>query len=167
MALKVVQWATGGLGVAAIRGIAEHPDLELAGCWVHSAAKAGRDAGEIAGIGKLGVTATNSIDDILALDADAVIYAPLAADPDEVAALLRSGKNVITPVGWVYPSERTAALGGPGKPGDTTTSLAIPALAEATATMAVPSPEATASPPAPSVPAAASTTAPSGPCRSG
>ena len=68
MALKVVQWATGGLGVAAIRGIAEHPDLELAGCWVHSAAKAGRDAGEIAGIGKLGVTATNSIDDILALD---------------------------------------------------------------------------------------------------
>ena len=109
MALKVVQWATGGLGVAAIRGIAEHPDLELAGCWVHSAAKAGRDAGEIAGIGKLGVTATNSIDDILALDADAVIYAPLAADPDEVAALLRSGKNVITPVGWVYPSERTAA----------------------------------------------------------
>lgn len=109
MALKVVQWATGGLGVAAIKGIVEHPDLELAGCWVHSEAKAGRDAGEIAGIGPLGVLATNSLDDIVALAADAVIYAPLIADPDEVAALLRSGKNVITPVGWLYPSERIGA----------------------------------------------------------
>lgn len=109
MTLKVVQWATGGLGVAAIRGMAEHPDLELVGCWVHSQAKAGLDAGEIAGIGPVGVIATNSIDDILALDADAVVYAPLIADPDEVAALLRSGKNVVTPVGWVYPGERSAA----------------------------------------------------------
>ena len=57
----------------------------------------------------LGVTATNSIDEILALDADAVIYSPLMANPDEVAALLRSGKNVVTPVGWFYPSERSAA----------------------------------------------------------
>ena len=31
------------------------------------------------------------------------------ANPDEVAALLRSGKNVVTPVGWLYPSERSAA----------------------------------------------------------
>ena len=109
MTLRVVQWATGGLGVAAIKAIAEHPDLELAGCWVHSPSKAGRDAGDIAGIGPLGVIATNSVDDILALDADAVIYAPLTADTAEVTALLRSGKNVVTPVGWVYPSERSAA----------------------------------------------------------
>ena len=38
-----------------------------------------------------------------------MIYAPLMANPDEVAALLRSGKNVVTPVGWLYPSERSAA----------------------------------------------------------
>jgi 2,4-diaminopentanoate dehydrogenase len=109
MTLRVVQWATGGVGVAAIRGVVEHPDLELVGCWVHSAAKAGRDAGELAGLAPLGVTATGSIDEILALDADAVIYTPLMADADEVAALLRSGKNVITPVGWLYPSERSGA----------------------------------------------------------
>jgi hypothetical protein len=30
-------------------------------------------------------------------------------NPDEVAALLRSGKNVVTPVGWLYPSERSGA----------------------------------------------------------
>ena len=109
MSLRVVQWATGGVGVAAIKGVLEHPDLELVGCWVHSPAKVGRDVGELIGGPPLGVTATNSLDDIVALDADAVIYAPLLPNPDEVAALLRSGKNVITPVGWLYPSERSAA----------------------------------------------------------
>lgn len=109
MALKVVQWATGGVGAAAINGILEHPDLELVGCWVHSADKNGRDVGELIEAAPLGVIATNRVEDILALEADAVIYAPLMADPDAVAALLRSGKNVITPVGWLYPSERQAA----------------------------------------------------------
>ncbi len=118
MALRVVQWATGSVGVAAINGVLEHPDLELAGCWVHSEQKAGKDVGELVGTGPLGVTATNSVDEILALDADAVIYAPLLPNPDEVAALLRSGKNVVTPVGWFYPGEkegaplRTAAVDG-------------------------------------------------------
>ena len=109
MALRVVQWATGGVGVAAIRGVLEHPDLELVGCWVHSEAKSGKDVGEIVGLPPLGVTATNSVDEILGLDADAVVYSPLMANPDEVAALLRSGKNVVTPVGWLYPSERSGA----------------------------------------------------------
>lgn len=109
MALRVVQWATGGVGVAAIKGVLEHPQLELVGCWVHSAAKAGRDVGEIAGTGPLGIAATDSIEEILALDADAVIYTPLIANTDEVVALLRSGKNVVTPVGWLYPSQRSAA----------------------------------------------------------
>lgn len=109
MALRVVQWATGGVGVAAIKGILDHPDLELAGAWVHSAAKNGRDIGDIIGIGPLGVAATNRREDILELDADAVIYAPLLPDPDEVAALLRSGKNVVTPVGWLYPSAKQGA----------------------------------------------------------
>ncbi|RAV13931.1 dihydrodipicolinate reductase [Mycolicibacterium sp. GF69] len=106
MGLRVVQWATGGVGVAAIKGVLEHPELELVGCWVHSPQKAGKDVGEIIGVDPLGVIATNSLDEILALDADAVIYSPLLPDADEVAALLRSGKNVITPVGWVYPGDR-------------------------------------------------------------
>lgn len=45
----------------------------------------------------------------MALDADAVIYMPLLPNPDEVTALLRSGKNVVSPVGWFYPSDREAA----------------------------------------------------------
>jgi len=109
MALRVVQWATGSVGVAAINGVLEHPELELVGCWVHSKAKAGKDVGEIVGTAPLGVIATDSIDDILALEADAVIYAPLLPNLDEVTALLRSGKNVVSPVGWFYPGESEAA----------------------------------------------------------
>ena len=31
------------------------------------------------------------------------MYSPLIPNDDEVVAILRSGKNVVTPVGWVYP----------------------------------------------------------------
>ena len=109
MALRVVQWATGSVGKAAINAVLEHPELKLAGCWVHSKSKVGKDVGEIIGTAPLGVTATDSIDEILAADADAVVYAPLLPNVDEVCALLRSGKNVVSPLGWFYPSEAEAA----------------------------------------------------------
>ena len=51
MTYRVIQWSTGNVGRHALRCIARHPDLELVGLWVHSPDKAGRDAGEIAGIG--------------------------------------------------------------------------------------------------------------------
>lgn len=109
MALRVVQWATGSVGVAAIKAVLDHPDLQLVGCWVHSKAKVGKDVGEIIGGDPLGVIATDSVDQILTMDADAVIYAPLLPNADEVMALLRSGKNVVSPLGWFYPSETEAA----------------------------------------------------------
>lgn len=109
MVFRVVQWATGGVGKAAVEMILKHPELELAGCWVHSPEKHGRDVGEIIGIGPIGVTATNSVEEILALDADAVIYAPVFARTKEINALLRSGKNVITPLTWFYPTPEDAA----------------------------------------------------------
>lgn len=107
--MRVIQWATGGVGRAAIEGILLHPDLELVGCWVHSESKHGKDVAEILGTGPIGVRATSSKDEILAMDADAVVYSPLVPDRDEVAAILRSGKNVVTPVGWFYPSEKDGA----------------------------------------------------------
>jgi hypothetical protein len=54
------------------------------------------------------VTATNDVDALLAVDADCVVYSPVLADPKVVARILRSGKNVVTPVGWVYPSAAEA-----------------------------------------------------------
>lgn len=110
MAYRVIQWATGNLGRAAIEGIASHPELELAGCWVHSADKAGRDAGEIAGIAPLGVRATHDADALLATHADCVLYSPLLAKPSEVLRILDSGKNVVTPLGWFFPDRASASV---------------------------------------------------------
>ena len=107
---RVIQWATGGVGRAAIQGIVRHPELELVGCWVHSADKAGRDAGELAGEDPIGVAATTDVEALLATDADCVMYSPLLPDDAVVAAILRSGKNVVTPVGWVYPDRRNPAV---------------------------------------------------------
>ena len=42
---RVVQWATGMVGAAAMRSVIEHPQMSLVGVYVHSEAKAGRDAG--------------------------------------------------------------------------------------------------------------------------
>jgi hypothetical protein len=103
VAYRVIQWATGGVGRAAIQGIADHPELELVGCWVHSPEKAGRDAGELAGIGRLGVAATTEVEALLARDADCVLYSPLLANTEEVVRILESGKNVVTPLGWFFP----------------------------------------------------------------
>jgi hypothetical protein len=100
---SVIQWATGGVGCAAIQGIVKHPELELVGCWVHSRAKDGRDAGELAGIAPLGVAATRDVDALLALGADCVLYSPILADAPLVERILRSGKNVVTPLGWFFP----------------------------------------------------------------
>lgn len=103
MTLRVIQWATGNVGRAAIAGVVGHPELELVGCWVHSADKDGVDAGTLARIDPVGVAATTDREAILATDADCVVYAPMLADPADVTALLASGKSVVTPVGWVYP----------------------------------------------------------------
>ena len=100
---KVIQWATGGVGRAAIEGILRHPDLELVGCWVYTDGKHGKDVGEILGRDPVGVTATQDAGELLALDADCVMYSPMIPDDDQVKALLESGKNLVTPVGWVYP----------------------------------------------------------------
>lgn len=56
-----------------------------------------------AGLEPIGVGATTSMAGTVGLDADCVVYSPLLPNEDEVVALLRSGKNVVTPVGWVYP----------------------------------------------------------------
>jgi hypothetical protein len=103
MSYRVIQWATGGVGRAAIEGVIDHPDLELAGAWVHSPEKDGVDLGTLVGRPPVGVTATNNMDSLLATDADCVVYSPFMADPDVVTAILQSGKNLVTPLGWFYP----------------------------------------------------------------
>ncbi len=103
MTYRVIQWATGNVGRAAVEAVASHPELELVGCWVHSEDKLGRDVGELCGLPALGVRATNDVDALLALGADCVVYTPLLADREEVIRLLEAGLDVVTPLDWFYP----------------------------------------------------------------
>jgi hypothetical protein len=100
---RVIQWATGKVGQVAIRHFAANPAFDLVGLYVTNADKVGRDAGEIAGIAPMGITATDDVDAILALEADCVHFAPAVEDIDMLCRILRSGKNVVTPLGPFYP----------------------------------------------------------------
>lgn len=103
MTYRVVQWATGGVGRAAIEGVLAHPELELVGCWVHSADKDGVDVGELIGGGPVGVAAQRDVEALLALEPDCIIYSPLMPDGDELRRLLGAGVRVVTPLGWFHP----------------------------------------------------------------
>jgi 4-hydroxy-tetrahydrodipicolinate reductase len=119
MTYRVIQWSTGNVGRRALRAILNHPELELAGLWVHGEAKEGRDAGELCGLAPVGVAATRDADALLALDADCVCYTATAdrrpfQAVDEMCRILASGKNVVSSsvVGLVHPR----ALPGPVTP---------------------------------------------------
>jgi hypothetical protein len=109
MGYKVIQWATGGVGRAAMEGILDHPELELAGAWVNSPAKEGIDLGTMVGRPPIGIRATGDVDALLATEADCVLYSPFMADSGVVEAILRSGKSVVTPLGWFYPGAEERA----------------------------------------------------------
>ncbi|MDX6410248.1 MAG: hypothetical protein QOE13_3319 [Gaiellaceae bacterium] len=130
MTIRVAVWGPGSMGVIALRGVIDHPELELVDLVVHSDVKAGRDAGELCGIDPVGVVATTDPGALLGGDADVVVYAaaanlrPLEAVNDMVS-ILRAGKNVVScsVVPLVYPNAvdpaftdplREAALAGGG-----------------------------------------------------
>jgi hypothetical protein len=101
---KVIQWGAGMNGQALIRAVNNHPDLELVGCRVWSEQKNGLDAGTLAGIEPLGVSATTDRQALLDADADVVLFcARIRPDTTEndrdIVDLLRSGKNVISVTG--------------------------------------------------------------------
>ena len=93
---RVVQWATGNIGLRSLHAVIEHPELELVGLYVYSDAKAGRDAGELCGLPPTGVRATQDIDEILALRPDCVLFMGDRVDVDVLCGLLASGANVVS-----------------------------------------------------------------------
>ncbi len=102
---RVIQWMTGDVGQVGVRHFADSPIFDLIGVLVHTKEKVGKDAGEIAGIAPIGVTATDDVESVIAMDADCVFYTPVIMDVDTVCRLLRSGKNVVTTSGFFYPSK--------------------------------------------------------------
>ena len=127
---RVVAWSTGHVGRHVIAGIDARPDLELAGVWVSNPDKVGKDAGELAGLGRtLGVAATNDADALLALRPDCIVHTAWADDRlfealEDLQKMLRAGVNVVSssPVFLQYPHgtademaapvEKAAAEGG-------------------------------------------------------
>ena len=127
---RVVAWSTGNVGRHAIAGIDARPDLELVGLWVSNPDKVGKDAGELAGLGRrLGVIATNDVDELLALKPDVVVHTAMADNRlmealADMERILRAGVNVVSsgPVFLQYPfgvvddsmidPVRTAAIDG-------------------------------------------------------
>jgi hypothetical protein len=99
---RVIHWGTGNTGRLALRGVLQHPDLELVGLYVHHPDKVGRDAGELIGLDRAGITATNDVEALLALDADCLCYLGDGIGPRvpeavaEMSRFLRAGCNVVT-----------------------------------------------------------------------
>lgn len=101
MKLRIVQWTTGLVGRSAVQAVLDHPDLELVGCYAWSADKVGTDVGELCGLGKIGVTATNDLDVVLALRPDCVLYMPLQWVVDDMVRLLEAGVNVVSTANFI------------------------------------------------------------------
>ena len=101
---RVAQWATGKVGSKSLKGVIQHPTLDLAGLYVHSAAKEGRDAGELCGLEPVGISATRKIDDIIAAQPDCVLYMQEGFNLDDICRLLEAGINIVTTRGeFFYP----------------------------------------------------------------
>jgi 2,4-diaminopentanoate dehydrogenase len=105
--LRTAVWGTGNVGRAAIRSVDAHPDLVLSDVIVANPDKVGRDAGDLAGLGKtLGIAATSDVDAVLATSPDAIVYAAsgdIRPDDavDDVRRCLAAGAVVVTPS--IYP----------------------------------------------------------------
>jgi hypothetical protein len=104
MPYRVVQWATGAVGRESLRGILDHPDLELAGVKAYGADKQGVDAGELVGRAPVGIAATMSVDDLLAENVDCVLYTPRTPSVHEVVHILSAGVNVVTTAFAFHPA---------------------------------------------------------------
>jgi hypothetical protein len=101
MGIRIVQWTTGNVGKHSVQAIVAHPDFELVGCYAWSPSKCGRDVGQLCGIDPVGITATNDVDALLALQPDCVIYNPMWRNVDEMARILESGVNVVSTAAFI------------------------------------------------------------------
>ena len=118
MSHRVIQWGTGNVGFHSLRHLIRHPDYELVGVHAHSPEKIGKDAAQLCGLfDETGVIATNDVDALLSLGADAVVYTvkgetrPHEVIP-ELERILASGANVASTsmIFLVYPRFAPATM---------------------------------------------------------
>ncbi len=131
MSIKVAAVGTGNVGRHALTQLITDPRFELTGVWVSSDAKAGKDAGELAGLEvSTGIAATTDLDAILAAQPECVVYTAMADNRlvealEDYRRLLAAGVNVVAsaavflqypwgtlPSEMIAPIEEAAAQGG-------------------------------------------------------
>jgi 4-hydroxy-tetrahydrodipicolinate reductase len=114
--LRVALWGTGNVGRQALRGILDHPGLDLVAVIVHDPAKAGADAGALCDVEPIGLAAT--CDPAAAIGGvDVLCYTATAerrghAAVAEMATALRAGVDVASTShgALVYPEAAPASL---------------------------------------------------------
>ncbi len=107
--LRVFQVASGNVGTEMIKRIVGHPDLKLVGLHCYSPDKLHRDAGEIAGIGPVGVIATATVDEIIAAHPHCVTFHGVWPDLPLYEQVLKAGINIVTTADWVTGHHRTVS----------------------------------------------------------
>ncbi len=99
--IRVFQVATGNVGTEMIKRISRYPDLQLVGLHCYTPEKIGRDAGEIAGIGPIGVRATGTVQEIITAKPDVVTFHGVFPDENLYVQVLEAGINVVTTADWI------------------------------------------------------------------
>ncbi|MFE3189487.1 hypothetical protein ACFXHA_10790 [Nocardia sp. NPDC059240] len=99
--IRVIIWGPGHVGGGVLRATLTDDRFQVVGVRVFSPGKVGKDIGTLVGLDPVGVAATDSVAEILALDADCVVYCPrttvmFEGQWSEVDRILRSGKNVVS-----------------------------------------------------------------------
>jgi hypothetical protein len=105
--LRVIVWGTGNVGRPAIRAVLSHHELDLVGVVVANLDKVGKDAGVLAGLEPVGISATDDWQSLIDAGADAVVYAATAdirpeAAMNDLLVCLRAGINVVSTAFYSY-----------------------------------------------------------------
>ncbi|HZU49306.1 MAG TPA: diacylglycerol kinase [Mycobacterium sp.] len=101
MAIRVVHIGTGNVGRLALTQLITDPRFELAGVWVSTEAKVGKDAAELAGLDvSTGVIATNDLEALLASRPDCAVYCAMGDNRapealEDCRRILAAGINVV------------------------------------------------------------------------
>ena len=95
---RVIQYGVGAIGAGVVRALVEAGG-RLVGAIDNAPDKAGRDVGEVAGLGPLGVQVSPSAEAVLAAEADVVVHCTGSFLEDvapQLQACLAAGKNVVS-----------------------------------------------------------------------
>src|SRR3990170_4576481 len=110
---RVIQYGVGAIGAGVVRALVEAGG-RLVGAIDSAPDKAGRDVGEVAGVGPLGVLVSPSSEVVLAAGADVVVHCTGSLLEDvapQLEACLAAGKNVVsTCEELAYPSPQHREL---------------------------------------------------------